>query len=273
MSNWDVSKIRMVAIDIDGTILRGDKRLSLKVVTAVKMATKKGVRVVLATARPPRSVKEIYGILGLTTLQVNYNGALIFDPLRKSTLLHLQIEPELVLEVIKAARAKEPSVVVSMEDLDRSFTDRIDPTLQTETDKQFPPDQVGNIESFLTHPITKLMLMQRAEKMNRVRKLLEHKFKDRVAFAASDSHLMQVMNKAADKAHAVAWVASHYNIPPEQVMCIGDAPNDSQMLAWAGLGVAMGNGWKDAKKHADVIVPTNDEDGVAYAIMRYVLDQ
>jgi Cof subfamily protein (haloacid dehalogenase superfamily) len=273
MSAGEASKNQMVAIDIDGTLLRGDKRLSLKVVTAVKMASKKGVKVVLATARPPRSVKEIYNILGLNTIQINYNGALIYDPAKKNNLLHLQIDPDVVLRVIRFARKKEPSMVVSMEDLDRSFTDRIDPNLQTETDKYFPPAQIASLEEFLKQPITKLMLMAKPHLVQAVKPELEARFKDQVCFAASDPHLMQVMNKAADKAHALAWVAGHYNILPEHVMAIGDAPNDSQMLAWAGLGVAVGNAWTHTKNNADVIVPSNDEDGVAYAINRYVLDQ
>lgn len=272
MSNH-ASKIQLVAIDIDGTLLRADKRLSLKVVTAVKMAIRKGVKVVLATARPPRSVKEIYGILGLNTIQINYNGALVFDPHKKSHLLHLQIDPDLALRVIRFARKKEPSMVVSMEDLDRSFTDRIDPNLQTETDRYFPPAQIASLEEFLKKPITKLMLMARPELVQAVKPELEARFRDQVAFAASDPHLMQVMNKAADKSHALAWVAGHYGVSPDHVMAIGDAPNDSQMLAWAGLGVAVGNAWSHTKSHADVIVPSNDEDGVAYAINRYVLDQ
>jgi hypothetical protein len=79
------------------------------------------------------------------------------------------------------------------------------------------------------------------------------------------------MHKSVDKADALGFVAKHYGVAAERVMAIGDAPNDATMLKWAGLGVAMGNAWPTTRQSADVVVASNDEEGVAQALTRYVL--
>ena len=262
----------LVAVDIDGTLLRGDKRLSMKVVSAVKSIRTLGVKVVLATARPPRSVREIYGLLGLDTLQINYNGALITNPQTSERLKHWNLDPALALEIIRFARKAFPKIVVNVENLDKGYTDRVDDKLTTETSKMFAPDSVGPIESFLKEPVTKVMFMAQESQMEILRKQIYAKFGKLVCFPASDPHLLQMMNKDADKGVALQWVASYYNIQPERVMAIGDAPNDIGMIKWAGLGVAVGSGWDETREAADIVVPGNDEDGVAFALKRYILE-
>ncbi|MCX5660634.1 MAG: Cof-type HAD-IIB family hydrolase [Planctomycetota bacterium] len=263
--------IDLIALDIDGTLLRSDKRMSKRVLHAVHQARDKGVQVILATARPPRSVREIHQYLGLDTPQINYNGALIHDPVRKRHLHHQPLNHDLAMKVVKLARRIFPATVVSVEILDRWYTDHVDETLPTETSRVFAPDFVGPLEAFLHVPVTKLMLLAPAKEIAPIREEVERKFLGRLAFAVSDAHLLQVIHPEADKAHALAWIAKRLNIPAKRVMAIGDAPNDVGMLSWAGLGVAVGNAWPEARRVADVVVPGNDEDGVAHAIEQFVL--
>lgn len=264
-------QIDLVAIDIDGTLLRSDKTLSLRVARAIDKVREKGVKVVLASARPPRSVNEIHTRLKLDTYQINYNGALIYDTPRRRHVFHQPLVPALTQKIIKAARKADPQVVVSMEILDKWYTDHVDEKLPTETSRHFAPDFVGPLEAFWHVPVTKLMLLTPPERMVKIRKAMESKFLDQVALAISDEHLLQVIARGVDKSAALARVATEYSISADRVMAIGDAPNDAGMLRWAGLGVAMGNAWKVTQDAADVTVPTNDEDGVAFALRRYVL--
>lgn len=263
--------IKLVAIDIDGTLLRSDKRLSKRVVKTIHEATAKGVHVVLASARPPRSMREIYELLKLSTYQVNYNGALIHDPVTRRHIHHQPIAGALAAKIVKAARKVEPTVVVSVEILDKWYTDHVDDTLPTETSKSFMPDYIGPLEAFLHVPVTKLMLLARPRHIADIREAVVKKFANEIAIAVSDAHLLQVIHPKADKSHALAMVAKHYGVPSENVMAIGDAPNDVGMLKWAGLGVAVGNAWEETRAAADVVVPANDEDGVSHAIKSYVL--
>ncbi|MCC6580917.1 MAG: HAD family hydrolase [Phycisphaeraceae bacterium] len=262
-----------MAIDMDGTLLRSDGRLTRRVVETVHEVQNRGVKVIIATARPPRGVAEIAEVLRLDTLQITYNGAMIFDPVRRKHTYHKPLDSALVKKMIKAARKADKQVVVSLEILDKWYTDHVDETLPTETSRRFSPDFVGPLEAFLHVPITKLLLLAPPERIGPIREAVEGKFADKVTAAISDKHLLQYIHKEADKSIALAQIAESYGIPAESVMAIGDAPNDVRMLHWAGLGVAVENGWEVARQFADVVVPSNDNDGVAFALRKYVLEQ
>jgi len=265
--------IKLVAIDLDGTLLRSNKRLSTANARAVAEVTNRGVHVVLATARPPRGVRDIYHRLSLDTLQVNYNGALIHDMPRGKHVFHQPMSVSLAKKIVKFARKMDPDVVISVEVLDKWYTDHVDDKLPTETSKHFSPDFVGPLDAFLTVPVTKLMLLAPPDKLKPIHESVRTKFAKDIAILISDDYLIQLVHKRVDKANALKLVAEQYQVPREQVMAIGDAPNDLGMVRWAGLGVAMANGWAKLRGAADLIAPANDDDGVAVVLKKYVLDR
>ncbi len=265
--------IKLVAIDLDGTLLRSNKALSTANAKAIADVTKLGVHVVLASARPPRGVRDIYHRLGLDTLQVNYNGALIHDMPRGKHVYHQPMPVALAKKIVKFARRKDPDVVISVEVLDKWYTDHVDDKLPTETSKHFSPDFVGPLDAFLTIPVTKLMLLAPPEKLKPIHEAVRTRFGKDIAILISDDYLIQLVDKHVDKASALQRVAEEYGVPQQQVMAIGDAPNDLGMVRWAGLGVAMDNGWELLKKSADTTAPANDDDGVAHALKKYILDK
>lgn len=263
--------IRLVAVDLDGTLLGPEKTVSSACGAAIGECVKRGVRVVLISARPPRSVRPIQEALGIDSLQVNYNGALVHHPSEGWRLYHRPLPAAVARQVVTVARELEPRLAVSVEVLDQWFTDWLDESLPTETSLHFKPDYIGPLSKVLNRPITKLMLLAQPERLARVSHSLEQQFSGRIAMAVSDQHLIQVMHPAVGKAKALARVAAYYKIPRAAVMAIGDAPNDAGMLRWAGLGVAVQNAWPQVLEAADVVVPGNDADGVAVALERYVL--
>ncbi len=267
----DDDRVKLVAIDLDGTLLRSNKALSRRSADAVSRVAASGVDVVLASARPPRSVRVIYEYLGLETLQINYNGALIYDQPRGQHVFHQPLDPALTRRMVRVARRIEPTVAVSVEILDRWYTDRVDESLPTETAKEFVPDFLGPLGDFLHIPATKLMFLAPPARLQRVRSVIRQAFGATVTVTTSDEHMIQVLHPRVDKGTAVAMLAQHLGVPRRQVMAIGDAPNDLGMIRWAGLGVAVENAWPSVRVAADVMVPSNDRDGVATALERFVL--
>ncbi|MGN6367672.1 MAG: Cof-type HAD-IIB family hydrolase [Phycisphaerae bacterium] len=267
--------IRMVALDLDGTLLTSRKSISPLTHTAVKQVAARGVHVVLATARPPRSVRDYYAALGLETPVVNYNGALIWDEPRKKVIQHVPLDVDTARKIIDWSRKRYPELLVSIEILDKWYTDHYSeiPEYMTETAKQFTPDFIGPLDAFLTVPITKLMLIGDPKWIDDLQVQLPRKFAGKVAETRSDATLLQLMNPGISKAMALDQVAKSFGIAAHEVLAIGDAPNDIHMLEWAGVAVVPENGWKEAKAVAHALVPSNDADGVAVALRKFILER
>ena len=140
--------IQLVAIDLDGTLLTQKKQVSKATAGALACLPGQGVRVVIASARPPRSVRAIYSALKLDTWQINYNGALIWDEPSMSVVHHEPMKPQLVLAMIERARDMFEEVAVSCEILDRWYTDHAEQAYMTETGRLFKPDVVAPWSSF-----------------------------------------------------------------------------------------------------------------------------
>jgi Cof subfamily protein (haloacid dehalogenase superfamily) len=262
--------INLVAIDLDGTLLTSDKQITPRAVAAIRRAAVLGVRVVIASARPPRSVQPLYDLCGLNTVQINYNGALVWDPIGRKIILHRPMVPETVHAVIELARSRHPQTLASIEILDKWYTDKFDPTYVTETAKVFQPDKVVPFDQSLTEPVTKLMLLGPAESIIELEGLLASHFSGQLLVLRIEDYMLQIMHPTAGKSSALAAVAELYNVPRSQVMAIGDAPNDLGMIQWAGLGVAVNNAHPLVRKAADYITASNDEEGAAEAMEMFV---
>ncbi len=267
--------IRLIAIDLDGTLLNDAKEVSLRTAEALWCATARGVRVVIASARPPRSVRHIYRQLRLNTWQINYNGAAIWDEAAGRFVFHKPMDCTLVRAMIDAARGRFPDILVSCEILDRWFTDDFDEAFArrftTETGRLFRPDVIDHVDHFCTHPITKLLLLGSGDQVRELTNMLRSRFGGQIAAVSSEPELLQVMDRCVNKAAALKVVAGHYGIDMSQVMSIGDAPNDLEMLQASGVSIAMDNAHADVKAIATWIAPSNNDHGVHVALERYGL--
>ncbi|HEY7086591.1 MAG TPA: Cof-type HAD-IIB family hydrolase, partial [Tepidisphaeraceae bacterium] len=239
--------IKLIAIDLDGTLLTSDKKIGEQTVQALRCLPE-GVRVVIASARPPRSVRQVYQVLGLSTWQINYNGALIWDEISKQPVFHRPMAGDLARQMIELARDMYDEVLVSCEIMDRWHTDRFDQSFTTETGRLFSPDVVAPCDTFIHQPVTKLMLLGSPAMLARLEMPLRQKFGREVTILQTDRDLLQIMDKRVSKAVALQKVAANYGVPLQQVMAIGDAPNDVGMLQLSGIAVAMDNAHDVVKK-------------------------
>lgn len=261
----------LLALDLDGTSLRPDGTLSPEVIRAVLDANAAGVMVVIATARPPRSVRTFYDSLQLNTPQISYNGALIVHPPSGMELSHTPLAGTIARRAVALARHLDPETVIDLEINDRWITDRVDERFTTATAKQFGADEVGPLKPWLTQPVTKLMISQTPERLRPIHDALLARFRRRMDIHITDADRIQLVARGVDKAWAISDVARRFAISPERVMAVGDAPNDAAMLNWAGLGVVVRNAWPEARAAADAEVAANEHDGVAEAIDRFLL--
>jgi Cof subfamily protein (haloacid dehalogenase superfamily) len=286
--------VSMVAIDLDGTLLRQDGSICFHGAEAIFEAVERGVKVVIATGRAPRSVRSIYKSLGLDTPLVCHNGALLLSPDNR-IVEHLTLRPAIARKVIELARAAEPQVMIGIENFDQCYTEKsarshmarrpdiaassagsgheaADAAATGIAELGANDHALGPFAAVLNDPVTKIMFVGEPHVLGGVQSALKERLADEVSFAFSHMRLLQVVHRKADKATALAQVAEQFGMGSEQVMAIGDAPNDIGMIRWAGLGIALANAWPEVQHAAHFIVRGNDDGGVAEAIGRFVLN-
>ncbi len=271
-----VPPIHLVAVDLDGTLLNDAKQVTDRTAAAFKGLPERGVKVVIASARPPRSVRHIYKLLNLDTWQINYNGALIWDEPAQLPIFHRPLGKGVARRIIDDARFLFGHVQVTCEILDKWYTDRFDPAHTTETGRLFKPDVIAPLDTFCDGQVTKLLFLADPKTISTLEYALAQAHGgagagEEITVLRTDDNLIQIMDRRVSKAIALKLVANHYGVKMENVMAIGDAPNDVGMLQVAGVAVAMDNAHPLVKKVSHWVAPSNNDHGVHAALAKYGL--
>ncbi|MFD1465827.1 Cof-type HAD-IIB family hydrolase [Lapidilactobacillus mulanensis] len=263
--------IKLVAIDMDGTLLNSDHVIAPQNIPVIKAASAKGVKVVLSTGRPLPGLRgelQTLGITGADQYVVAFNGSLVQSvtgQVLSST--SFTFDDYLLLESL----AHEYDICLCIENDDAVYTSshNINHVVVGEAYLLNIPLRIRN-ESELSHEMRmpKCMFIDEPVKIDRFLKNLDPEIKARFNFLHSDVNYIDVMPKSATKGTGLAKLAQHLQIDPSEVMAIGDQHNDLAMLDFAGTAVAMGNGIPEVKQVADFVTGINDEGGVAQAITR-----
>jgi len=253
----DAPVARLVALDLDGTLLRSDGSVS----TRTRRALKRFTDVVLVSARPPYSVAAVAADLGLVGHAICLNGALTYDLERESVVRHHAIPAEVAGRVVAALRESAPGVAFGFEhELRFSHEPAYVPDHPTE------PETIADALALAANPVTKLVARHGTVSLE---ELVEHARR----ICGSDAHVttsggpfVEIMAAGVTKALALAALAEERGFAARDVVAFGDMPTDVPMLEWAGLGVAVANAHPDALAAADRITASNDEDGVALVL-------
>lgn len=265
-------RVRLLACDVEGALLRSDNSLDPSVSDACRAAQQAGCVVILASGRPPQSLRPIAEAIGITSPVIAFHGALIWNPVESQPQYHEPLNGQLVQEIIDLARTVIPELCIGVETLDRWFTDRVDQNLLDASNVTAPPDEVGPVERHLGHPVTRLSLYGSPAQIERALPVLKQQFwmTRKVALYVLRSTRAQFLHPLADKSIALQRVAARLGAQRSQVMAVGEGLNDAGMIEWAGFGVAVGNACEKVRHLADVTVASNDDAGVAEAIERFV---
>jgi Cof subfamily protein (haloacid dehalogenase superfamily) len=263
--------IQLVAADLDGTLLNEQKHIAPATAQAIGQLRTLGIPFIIASARPPRSVRHIYNELNLDSPQINYNGALIWDEPRRQVVFHAPLSGPLTLQMILFARQLQPSILVTCEILDRWHTDRLDNTFTTETGRLFQPDVIAPVETFCNQDITKLLLLGPSDVVTSLEHQIAQRYGPQITMVRTDQELIQITAANVSKAAALVKVADYYHVPLAHVLAIGDADNDLEMLRECGFGVAVANASPRLKAQANWIAPSPNSHGVLDALQKYVL--
>ena len=269
-----VMRIRLLAVDLDGTLTAKLPIVPVETVRALKEAIDREVTVVLTTGRDYETAIRLVRQLKLNGPVICYQGALIRDSISGETLLSDNLSLEMSRRVIKFARAKKLPMVMYM--THDNFTEF--PSLQmkqTYDEEGVSLTTVNNLLTLLDEdqkPI-KFLFIQPKGQTKKVYQLIQPEFGRELTVTRSSNTLVEAFSPSVSKGRALQLVADYLQIPLEQTMAIGDHDNDISMVEMAGLGVAMENGSVQVKAVADVIAPPVQAAGAAWVIRKYILDE
>jgi len=265
--------IRLVALDLDGTLLDPSMRLGEEDQAAVVAARDRGVLIVLNTARWYAIAQRTARRLELSTPLICHNGAHVQLANDGEELLHVCLPEEparAILAVCDDGGFETYTTVAGNTYMRTPLEAQIDPA-------RLPQDMVlarRHVEH-VTGPATGLIVFS-AEGVRSVVRAFEQRYAGEVEFAQAWSESAQpyvsITGPGVDKGRALRLVCERLGVVPEEAMAVGDAAPDLAMFDVAGLSVAMGNAPHDVKARADAVAPSNAASGVAWALRRFVLD-
>jgi len=256
--------LRLVATDLDGTLLRSDGTVSDRTVAALRLVEARGAMVVLVTGRPPRWMRSVAAAVGHAGLAVCANGAVVYDLHDERVLESFPLDVEAAQAVAAAVRAAIPGVHFAIETADRGFAH--EPGYLPRVDSAAPFSRAP-LDELLTAPVVKLLirhgtldpdtLLASAREVADGLAELTHSSRD---------GLLEVSATGVTKATTLARLAAARGIGADGVVAFGDMPNDLPMLAWAGTAYGMGNAHPDVLEAVDLVAPDHDQDGVAVVL-------
>ncbi|TSB44899.1 sugar-phosphatase [Alkalicoccobacillus porphyridii] len=268
---------KLVAIDIDGTLLNDQHEVTEEVKEALHAAKKEGVKIVLCTGRPIGGVQRYLQELNLVEegdYVIAYNGALVQNAHTK------EVVSELTLEYKDLKRMYELSLELDCPmhyfDSANLYTPNRQISTYTVLEAHLTtvPLHYLPVEEAPQHiTIPKMMFIHEPEKLDQVIKRIPEDIKQSYMLVKSAPFFLEILNPSVSKGNAVKLLAEELGIKQEEIMALGDNGNDVSMIKFAGCGVAMGNAIPEVKEVADHITSSNNQNGVAQAIRELILEQ
>ncbi|EOH98490.1 cof-like hydrolase [Enterococcus haemoperoxidus ATCC BAA-382] len=266
--------VKLVAIDIDGTLLDSNRKISPKVKETLQKANESGMYIVLCTGRPLPGVKEQLAELELygdNDYVITYNGSLVQATKSNEIISQYTLSYDDFLEIELMSRKvgahlhtiDDKAIYTANRDIGKYTVHEaylVDMPLKYRAVDEMTPDM----------SIIKMMMIDEPEILDSAIGQLPEEFSSKYTTVKSTEFYYEILNKEASKGNALAKLAEHLGISQSETMAIGDNENDLSMIEYAGIGVAMGNATESVKRAADIQTTSNDEDGVAEVLLKYM---
>ncbi|MNB73271.1 putative phosphatase [compost metagenome] len=268
--------IRVVFSDVDGTLLNSRHQISPGTKTAVRRLEAEGVPFILVTARSPQGVMPLYRELGVAAPLICFSGALVLENREEGGLVPVYsvcLPAPAALDIVELAAREHPEISVNVYSHDRWLTGDAGNAwvLQEQAIVGVQAEQ-ADLTEFLRRggEVHKLLCMGPPDSIAEFYRKLGWRSGEVNVYPSKDSYL-EIMAGEASKSQAIALLLERLGLELQHAMAIGDNYNDMDMLAYAGLGVAMGNAPEAVRQFADEITLTHDEDGLVWSLRKHVL--
>ena len=274
-------KIKMIGLDLDGTLLDSQKRVSTYTDRVLRQAINQGIEIVIATGRSlcgiPKQLLELPGLRYVIVL----NGARVIDLQKNEVIYEKRLEKRNAQEVFRIFKDYDTTRDISLAGrgyMESSQLQEIEQYVLSEVlgsyikESRLPANNIEEMLANTEESIDKVHAFfkfeqERQEAWKRIEKI------DGVEVSGSLGNNIEVNAKGVNKGRGLLGLGELIGIHQEEIMAVGDELNDIEMVRMAGLGVAMENGHQEIKKHAEYITDTNDKDGAAKAIIKLACEE
>ena len=264
--------IRLVLTDVDGTLVRSDKSLSERSIAAVQELHAAGIAFAVTSGRPPRGMSMLVEPLAIESPIAAFNGGLIVEP--DLSVVENRVVPDgLVARAVALLESFELSAWL-YRGSDWLVVDADGPHVAHEAQTvQFQPTVVASFDG-LENDIAKIVgVSDDHGAVAAAATAAADEFGDRVSSSRSQPYYVDITHPLANKGAVARFLSARYAIPPEEIATIGDMPNDVLMFAHSGLSIAMGNADREVQRAARRVTTSNDDDGFANAVERFILGE
>lgn len=263
---------KLIAVDLDGTLLSSEKSISLRAQKAIKAHKAQGCHIIICTGRPPRMARVFAELVG-AELSINFNGAVIFDVVASVVKQRFDMEGAQAFEVAQHFLSVHPEMMALFEahygwfcnEAFRKHHFDTDPLAVSSLDNQ--PDGVGPLHDFVKDSVSSF-LVRHPELSAKELSFELRSFEVHCTWSGKD--YLELSAKGVNKLSALKQVCDDLGVMQHEVAAFGNAHNDVEMLEWAGVGIAVENASDDAKAVADVLTQSNNDDGVAVTLERWL---
>lgn len=265
---------KMVCLDIDGTLLNSKHMISENTKKVIyRITEEKQIPIILVSARMPKGILFLQEELNIIQPIICYSGSLIQS--NNTTLLNNTISLSDVKPIYGIM--KELNIHVSLYRNNEWYVEEMDEWAQQESEiTNIKPTIIkfADLFSIWTQKNSgpnKILCMSSSSNIKELNKKIQEYHFDKLNVYPSKPTYLEIMPISATKTSAIEFLCKRFNISKSQVIAIGDNYNDMDMIKFAGLGIAMGNAPDEVKKCADDITFSNDDDGVAKALEKYII--
>ncbi|MEG0296958.1 MAG: sugar-phosphatase [Clostridium sp.] len=265
--------VKLIAIDMDGTLLNEKKELTQENKDAIKEAVDKGVKVVICTGRPCEGIESTLSQLHQdkeNQYVISFNGTLIKN-VTDGTSIRVGGLKGSDLHYLHNLSKEHGVNIHAFSETQGLITPKASKYTDVEANINGISYKIADFnEVSEDEDIVKIMLIDEPEVLQKAVDNLPEEVYEKYSVVRSTPYFLEFLDKKVDKGVAVKILAEHCDIERSRVMCIGDAGNDYAMIKYAGVGVAMGNAFDEIKEIADFITESNENSGVAVAIRKFI---
>ena len=268
---------KLIALDIDGTLLNSEKKITSDVYNSIQEAKNKGAKVVLSTGRPLPGVVPLLKELNLTDegdYVICFNGAVVQEVKSEKVISNIEMCHDDFKTIHNLAKKLNTHVHINTP-TNLIIPEAIPSKYTIHESNLNGIDIVSMDENEINDDITfcKIMIVDEPEKLEEVIENIPSELYEKYTIVRSAPFFLEFLNKSANKGTALTALCDAIDIPISKSIAVGDEENDQHMIKLAGLGVAMGNARQSIKEIADYITTTNNEHGVARVIDKFILNK